>query len=93
MLNIIKVQGNSMLPELTHGDFVVVSKLYRTLNVGDMVVAEHSTYACIIKRITQISKVKGLLLSGDNKSSISSHQIGWVSKDDIWGKVRLKVKS
>lgn len=81
-----------MQPELTNGDFVVISKLYRTLNVGDLVVAEHPTYHRIIKRITQISKVKGILLSGDNKQSVSSNQIGWVPKDNILGKVWLKVK-
>lgn len=87
LIHLIKVKGDSMLPELTSSDFVIVSKLYWSLNVGDLIVAEHPDYKSIIKRIVQVSETKGVLLSGSHQASVSTEQIGWVSKKQIFGKV------
>ncbi|WP_426358170.1 S26 family signal peptidase [Pseudocolwellia sp. HL-MZ19] len=76
-----------MLPELAHGDFVIVSKFYKSLKVGDLIVAEHPEYKSIIKRIVQVSAEQGVLLSGNNSASVSSEKMGWISSKKIFGKV------
>lgn len=80
-----------MLPDLTNGDFVIVSKLYWSLSVGDLIVAEHPDYKSIIKRIVLVSETKGVLLSGTHQTSVSTEQIGWVSKKRIFGKVIFQI--
>ncbi|PCI60380.1 MAG: hypothetical protein COB34_02660 [Methylophilaceae bacterium] len=81
-----------MLPELANGDFVIVSRFFWALNQGDLVIAEHAKYQRIIKRITQCSKTKGFLLSGTNKASVSTADMGWISPQKIFGKVLLTIK-
>lgn len=93
MIRIIKVQGESMMPELANGDFVVVSRFFWALKQGDLVVAEHTKYQRIIKRIAQFSKTKGCLLLGTNPASVSTTDMGWVSPQQVFGKVLLKIKS
>jgi hypothetical protein len=82
-----------MLPELSNGDFVIVSKLYWRLNIGDLIVAEHLNYKSIIKRIVKISETKGVLLSGIHHESVSTEKIGWIPKKQIFGKVLCQLRS
>jgi len=81
-----------MLPELAHGDFVIVSNIYKSLKVGDLIVAEHPEYKSIIKRIVKTCSEHGVLLSGNNSSSISSDAMGWISTQKIFGKVLFEFK-
>ncbi|OUR74229.1 hypothetical protein A9Q78_01090 [Methylophaga sp. 41_12_T18] len=92
MLSLIKVQGDSMLPKLANDDFVVVSRFFWSLRPGDLVVADHDRYNKIIKRIEQVSEEKGYLLTGENEASVSSEDMGWISKQQIFGKVILQIK-
>jgi len=92
MLSLIKVQGDSMLPKLANDDFVVVSRFFWSLRPGDLVVADHDRYNKIIKRIEQVSEQQGYLLTGENEASVSSEQMGWISKQHIFGKVILQIK-
>ncbi|XPF93983.1 S24/S26 family peptidase [Colwellia sp. RE-S-Sl-9] len=93
MIHLIRVNGNSMLPELANGDFVIVSTFYWSLNVGDLIVAEHPEYKSIIKRIVKLSETKGVLLSSAHQSGVSTEQIGWIPKKKIFGKVLYQFKS
>lgn len=82
-----------MQPTLLEGDFVLSSRLYRSLNIGDLVLCDHPQYLHIIKRISDIRKDGSLLLSGDNQNqSVSSEEMGWVNTDTIRGKVIYIVK-
>jgi len=76
-----------MLPELTNGDFVIVSKLYFKLKVGDLIVAEHPKYKSIIKRVIKMSTSQGVMLTGTAQESVSSDKMGWISPQHILGKV------
>lgn len=81
-----------MMPELANGDFVVVSRFFCAPKQGDLVVAQHAKYQRIIKRITQFSRTNGYLLAGNNQTSVSTAAIGWVSPQQIFGKVLLKIR-
>lgn len=92
MLNIFRVEGDSMSPILTAGDYVIASRLFFTFQVNQLVIVDHPIYGCIVKRIVEISNTKGFYLSGENANSISSKKIGWVRKEDIKGRVLLSIR-
>jgi len=93
LFNVVKVNGDSMSPELTNGDFVIVSRFFRSLKVGDLVVADHPRYNSIVKRIVEVCERKGILLEGCNNSSVTSEQMGWIRRTLVSGKVRFKVRA
>lgn len=87
MIMIFKVRGQSMRPCLSSGDFVVATRFYRKLTIGDIVVFQHTLYGRLIKRIRDINASGMLLLSGDNKYSLSSEEIGWLKYSQVQAKV------
>ena len=91
-LKIFKVTGNSMLPTLAAGDFVIASRLFFKLRVGDHIVANHPDYDCIVKKIQKIDPTQGYWLSGENSDSVTPEQIGWLNRNQIIAKVILKIK-
>jgi nickel-type superoxide dismutase maturation protease len=87
-----RVEGDSMLPTLKHGEEVVVQPT-ETFQIGDIVVANHpyKQSVTIIKRISEINE-KGLFLRGDNPSeSTDSRSFGEVSVKNVLGKVVCKL--
>ena len=60
------VSGNSMLPTLKDGQDVIALKT-SSFKVGDLVIARHSTYGLIIKRVAAIKNGKVFLKSDNRK--------------------------
>ncbi|MEP0071511.1 MAG: S24/S26 family peptidase [Marinomonas sp.] len=87
MLNLIKVQGESMSPRLEDGDFVFTSRWYKKLKVGHLVVVDHALYGFIVKKVLHIAPDGQLWLGGENDKSMQSERIGWVSARRVIGKV------
>ncbi|PHS24701.1 MAG: peptidase S24 [Methylophaga sp.] len=92
MFGIFKVQGDSMYPSLSAGDFVVTCRFYRKLAIGDLVVFKHKNYGRLIKRIADVASSGALRLAGENDASVNSQQIGWVAKHDLLGLVLFKIR-
>ncbi len=88
MIRIRKIKGNSMLPFLRAGDYVLVIK--RPLKIGDVVVARHPQFGEIIKRIARVNN-SSYELAGDNAESVSMQQIGAVPAECIVGKVVMTI--
>lgn len=82
-----------MLPSLRSGDFVIANKLYISIEVEDVILVNHPTYARIIKRVSKVCQKKGVYLVGDNDESVSSDQMGWVSLSQIQAKVLFSIKA
>lgn len=80
-----------MMPELADGDFVIISWYFWSLKIKDLIVVNHPKYHRIIKRIKSISYGRKYYLEGSNTASVSSEEMGWISKRDIVGKVVLKI--
>jgi nickel-type superoxide dismutase maturation protease len=90
----VRIEGNSMLPELKEGDEVLV-KQTNTYKVGEIVLAIHpfKTSVKIIKRIDQISEAGEFFLLGDNPNeSTDSRTLGLFSQLQLLGKVTKKLK-
>jgi hypothetical protein len=81
-----------MLPELKGGDFIIATRLHRTIKVGDLLVINHLSYGRIIKRVLKISAQKGISIAGNNKESVSPEQLGWIQKQQVHGKVIFRIK-
>jgi nickel-type superoxide dismutase maturation protease len=88
------VEGDSMVPALKDGDFVMIDS-HAELNIGDIVLVQHpfKQSVKIIKRIKEISPEGKYFLVGDNLSESSdSRAFGTLSAKDILGKVVCRLK-
>lgn len=82
-----------MLPSMAGGDFVIASRLFFHLKVGNIVIVDHPDFHKIIKRIEKISPSGQLWLTGDNHSdSVSSKQMGWVDRKNVKAKVLFIIR-
>lgn len=82
------ISGESMDPTLKNGQTAISLNWFFKIYKNDLVVAEKNG-KLIIKRVTKILNNK-YFLQGDNKSfSTDSRKFGYLSKDDIFGKVIL----
>ncbi len=84
-----KVTGDSMWPNYCSGDYVLAFRHHAsTFKVGDVVVARHTRFGNIIKRIERVEDNSTLAIAGDNRlSSTDSDTLGLVSTNQILGKV------
>ena len=90
LLRIYRVTGDSMLPVLCDGQYVLASSAIKP-KVDKLVVLDHPAYGVMVKRVTQLND-KHLLLCGENEQSLSSEQIGWLDIVMVKGVVVRKVR-
>ncbi len=86
------IQGHSMEPNILQGQTILVSSipyLFFKPKIGDIVVIKNNKY--LVKRIARIDPSadgERYFVSGDNKKdSMDSRKLGWISREDIVGKV------
>jgi phage repressor protein C with HTH and peptisase S24 domain len=87
----VRVIGNSMLPTLTPGDFLVI-KIGGNIQIGDLVAFKQGEVVgqLLIKRVVDLRDA-AYWVSGDNvKESDDSRKFGWVESNQIIGKVIFK---
>ena len=82
-----------MLPELSSGDFVIASRFYLSIKNNDLLIVNHPVYGIIVKRVIEYHPQNGYRLRGDHTSSVSSEQMGWLSQENIVGKIFFSVTS
>lgn len=92
MFKIFKVSGESMLPVLKSGQYILAesaSYLFFEPKIGDVAVVQSADGRKIIKRVT--AKIEGnYFLTGDNyENSYDSRNFGLVNKELILAKVLL----
>lgn len=82
------VEGQSMLPTLSPGMTVLATRIFFSLEKGDLVAVCHpKTSTIMIKRVEKIGK-DGIEVRGDNVAqSTDSRQFGPVSRKHIIAKV------
>ena len=96
ILRIFEIKGESMLPSLSEGSFVLVSSIpfmFRNPRVEDIVIArDPRDRRILVKRIEQVNN-EGYFLIGDNKEiSTDSREFGPIQRRDILGKMILVFK-
>ena len=92
LLSRFKIVGHSMEPTFNPGDVVLISSfpyILRNPMVGDLIVLKREKY--IIKRIEKIKENKFFVVGDNKKESTDSRKFGWVSRNEIVGKIILKI--
>tara|TARA_B100000989_G_scaffold202866_1_gene153514 strand:+ start:157 stop:426 length:270 start_codon:yes stop_codon:yes gene_type:complete len=85
MLDFFKVKGNSMLPALKDGQYVL-TKNFKDYKLGEIVIINSSSNGYLIKRISSICG-SSIRVKGDNLKLESSACDQNYSIDEIYGKV------
>ncbi len=97
MLRILKVSGDSLDPHLKDGDFVLTSKIPVWLNrtrQGDLIAFNHQEFGVMVKKLDHITPDRrGFFLVGTSPNSIDSRVLGWIDKNDLVGKVIVRVRN
>ena len=89
MFRILRIEGDSLTPDIQEGDFVVLATGPFSLNRikdGDIVVFSNIEYGTLIKRVTR-SREDEVDVTGNHLHSIDSRRIGPIARKDIQGKV------
>jgi nickel-type superoxide dismutase maturation protease len=87
MIKLIKVTGQSLLPEYQEGDFVMIITVpFFVFKTGNTVVFEHPAYGTLIKKILRIGP-EGLFVTGTHPHSVDSRQFGSIDRRSVLGKV------
>ncbi len=92
MIRLLKISGHSLEPELTAGDFVVILTAFRRISKGDYVALKRSGYPDMIKEVTKVNK-QGYFVEGSHSCSVDSRTFGYVTGQEIFGRVILKIRS
>ena len=81
MLGLRRVIGDSMTPELAENDLILVirTKKYRVGNVVGFVFNNK----ILVKRISEIKNGQYYVLGDNQKNSLDSRKLGWLSNDQI----------
>jgi nickel-type superoxide dismutase maturation protease len=90
MLRLYKIRGDSLTPEFSQGDFVLVSKIpffFTAPTPGEVIAFLQPGYGLLIKRIEGITPEGELYVTGNHPDSIDSRVFGPVRRKDILGKV------
>jgi nickel-type superoxide dismutase maturation protease len=91
MLHIIKVTGESLLPDYKEGDYVVVTTIsffFDSLKQGDVVVFRHPVYGTMVKRVERVCHAEQeIFVVGSHPQSLDSRQFGPIPKSWVTGKM------
>ena len=88
-LRLYRVTGDSMLPDLAAGSYVVtLAHRCQAIRIGDVAVVDRATHGRIIKRVVGVDRHRALLLAGDNADrSTSTDALGPVARKRLLGRV------
>jgi signal peptidase I len=96
MLGIFRVTGDSMVPVLSDGDFVLTHRVFGIPKVGSLVVVAHPDFGVVVKRVLRVTAGKAgegsLTLVGENNLGVSSQEMGEVQASAVRGVVWWKVR-
>ncbi|AWB66125.1 nickel-type superoxide dismutase maturation protease [Saccharobesus litoralis] len=89
-----RVEGDSMSPLIPAGTYVLFKRFYvkKWLKVGDLVKVNHPKYGIIIKSIVYKDHNGFYWLVGENEYSVTTAEMGPISKAMIEGKSCLVIK-
>lgn len=93
LLQKYKISGHSMEPILKNKDSILVSGLlylFKKPKINDIVAFVYKDKV-LVKRIVKITNEKYFLAGDNNKDSFDSREFGFVSKNQILGKIIYKL--
>lgn len=91
MCRLLKVHGDSLVPDFQEGDFVLVSKipfLFFSPRSGQVIAFHMPPYGTLIKRIDQVlADGQAFEVIGTHPHSVDSRQFGPVHRQSLIGRV------
>lgn len=91
MLRILRVEGQSLLPDYQPGDFVVMLTRSAHIREGDTVVFRHPRYGTLIKRVERLEPDGSLWVVGTHRHSVDSRTFGPVPRAAVMGRVLWRI--
>ncbi len=96
MFRLLKVTGQSLQPEYSEGDFVLVSKIlffFGRPRPGSVIAFHHPTYQTLIKRVERVSSDgRDLFVLGTHRDSVDSRRFGPIGRESVIGQVLWHIK-
>ena len=96
ILRLLKVTGNSLMPEIREGDFVLISDIpfrLRTVRAGEIIVFRHRVYGTMVKKVQRLDAAGQIYVTGTNPESVDSREFGSISSDQVIGKVIWHIRA
>ena len=89
LLSKFRISGHSMEPTIKNNQFILISKIPYFFSEPDVkeIVAFKKNQKVLVKRIIKRTGNKYFLAGDNSKDSLDSRSFGFVSKNDILGKV------
>lgn len=91
MCRLLKVHGDSLIPDYQEGDFVLVSKipfLFASPRPGQVIALHLPPYGTLIKRVEQVLEGgQSFFVTGTHPLSVDSRQFGPVNRQALLGRV------
>ena len=91
MCRLLKIHGDSLIPDYQEGDFVLVSKipfLFASPRPGQVIAFYMPPYGTLIKRVEQVLEGgQSFFVTGTHPLSVGSRQFGSVSRQALLGRV------
>ncbi len=95
-IKIIRVTGNSLLPEYHPNDFVFVNThpfFLKNIRKNDILIFQHPQHGTLIKKAKWITENgRKIFVTGTHPESIDSHDFGAISRETVTGKVFWHIK-
>ncbi len=96
MLRILRVTGESLLPEYKEGDYVVITTLpffFDSIKRGDTVIFRQAPYGTMMKYVEAVDARAGeLFVVGSHPQSVDSRHFGAIHQSDLIGKVLWHIR-
>ena len=87
MLRIIKVQGDSMSPDLQDQDFLlVILKPFFKIKKGQIIIFKTPHHGLMVKKIKDFNR-KEIIVVGSHPYSVDSREFGPINHKQVYGKM------
>jgi phage repressor protein C with HTH and peptisase S24 domain len=96
MCRILRISGDSLVPDYHPGDFVLVCKipfLIGPIKPGDTVAFRHPDHGTMIKKVVALVPDNRLFVVGTGRHSVDSRRFGPIEQDTLIGRVIWHLRS
>lgn len=90
MCRILRISGDSLVPDYQQGDFVLVCRIpfvFGPLKPGQIVAFRHPDHGTMIKEVAALLPDDRLFVIGTGRHSVDSRRFGPIGRDTLIGRV------
>ena len=83
-LKLVRTETDALTPELQPGSHVLLYRLARSFEPGDIIVYRHNDGRAVLARVIQFDKAQGQLVVGRNNAELNAIPVSKVVGRAIW---------